>query len=109
MDVHCSTCGEPWDVYHLRHDVIFEAGLNKYEALRWRSLPYSERLSERYREALRRARWDFGRTTINVIRCPCCPKDAKPDPEKVMTRKAFEAFFGDDENGLASTLEEYEG
>lgn len=24
MDVHCSTCGEPWGVYHLRHDAIFD-------------------------------------------------------------------------------------
>lgn len=24
MDVHCSTGGEPWDVYHLRHDAIYE-------------------------------------------------------------------------------------
>ena len=30
MDVHCSTCGEPWDVYYLWHDAIFETG-NKSE------------------------------------------------------------------------------
>ena len=28
MDVHCTTCGEPWDVYHLWHDAIFETGLS---------------------------------------------------------------------------------
>ena len=32
MDVHCSSCGEPWDVYHLRHDAIFETDLDPAEA-----------------------------------------------------------------------------
>jgi hypothetical protein len=32
MDVHCSTCNEPWDVYHLSHDAIFETGLSVEEA-----------------------------------------------------------------------------
>lgn len=24
MDVHCATCGEPWDTYQLRHDEVHE-------------------------------------------------------------------------------------
>ena len=32
MDVHCSSCGEPWDVYHLRHEAIFETDLDPEEA-----------------------------------------------------------------------------
>jgi hypothetical protein len=30
MDVHCATCGEPWDTYHIRHDAVYEtpAGLD---------------------------------------------------------------------------------
>src|SRR6266540_3927582 len=35
MDVHCSTCGEPWDVYHLRHEAIFETDLSQAEAEAW--------------------------------------------------------------------------
>lgn len=29
MDVTCATCGEPWDIYHLQHDEVYEteAGL----------------------------------------------------------------------------------
>jgi hypothetical protein len=38
MDVHCSSCGEPWDVYHLRHEAIFETALDHTEAETWRSL-----------------------------------------------------------------------
>ena len=49
MDVHCSTCNEPWDVYHLWHEAIFETGLSVEEAEAWRTLPQTEKLSERYR------------------------------------------------------------
>ena len=35
MDVHCSTCFEPWDTYHLRHDEIYETSLSVEEAEAW--------------------------------------------------------------------------
>lgn len=107
MDVHCSTCNEPWDVYHLWHEAVFETGLSAEEAEAWRSLPRTEKLSERHRKEFWLAGWEFGRTVINVIRCPCCPKDAKPDEERVHTKAALEELFGDDEDGLAATLEDY--
>lgn len=107
MDVHCSTCNEPWDVYHLWHEAVFETGLGHEEAEAWRSLPRSAKLSERYRQEFQAAGWQFGRTVINVIRCPCCPKDAKPDEERIRTKAALEGLFGDDEDGLAATFEDY--
>jgi len=107
MDVHCSTCGEPWDVYHLRHDAIFETGLTTEEAEAWRSLPNSERLAERYRAEFHDAGWQFGRTVMNVIRCPACPKSAKPNEERIQTKSALEELLGDDEDGLAATLEDF--
>ena len=107
MDVHCTTCGEPWDVYHLWHDAIFETGLSVEEAEAWRTLPRTGKLAKRYRKELRGAGWEFGRTVINVIRCPCCPKDAKPDADRAATKAALEAFLGNDEDGLASIYEDY--
>ena len=35
MDVHCTTCGEPWDTYHLQHDAIYETGLTHDQAKAW--------------------------------------------------------------------------
>ena len=107
MDVHCSACGEPWDVHHLWHDAIYDTGLCEEEANAWRSLPRSLKLSGRYRQKFKAAGWEFGQTVINVIRCPCCPKDAKPNPERVQTKAALEQLFGDDEDGLAATYEDY--
>src|SRR5258705_233083 len=78
MDVHCSTCGEPWDTYHLWHDAIAETGLSEDEIRAWEKLPQNEKLAPKWREGFEMARYVFGRTVINVIRCPACPKDAQP-------------------------------
>jgi len=107
MDVHCTSCGEPWDVYHLRHDAIFETDLDHTEAESWRSLSAGARLSPRYRQKFQAAGWEFGQSIMNVIRCPCCPKDAKPDPEKATLKTALVETLGDDEDGIASTMEDF--
>lgn len=107
MDVHCSTCEEPWDTHHLWHDAVFETGLSPEEARAWGSLPRADKLSARYREEFRAAGWEFGQSVINVIRCPCCPPDAQPNPDRVQTKAALEELLGDDEDGLAATFEDY--
>ena len=107
MDVHCSTCGEPWDVHHLWHDAIFDIGLSEKEAREWGSLPRSHKLSGRYREAFKAAGWRFGETLVNVIRCSCCPESAAPDTERIHLKAALEDILGDDEDGLAVTFEDY--
>jgi hypothetical protein len=108
MDVHCSTCGEPWDVYHLRYDAIFETGLTPEEAEAWCFLPLEMRLSPRYREKFKDVGWQFGALVINVIRCPRCPKNAKPNPKRTKTKAALESLLGADEDGLAATFEDYQ-
>lgn len=108
MDVHCSTCGEPWDTYHLWHDAIFETNLSHEEAEAWGSLSHAAKLSPRYRERFRAAGYEFGQSVVNVTRCPACPKDAKPNPDRVATKAALEGLLGDDEDGLAATFEDYQ-
>ena len=107
MDVHCTTCGEPWDTYHLLHDAIFETSLSHEEAQAWRSLPREQKLTHHYRFKFAAVGWQFGRSLINVGHCPCCPKDAKPDPDRVATKAALEKLLGDDTDGLAATFEDY--
>lgn len=107
MDVHCTTCGEPWDTYHLWQDAIFETGLPVEETEAWRTLPRSEKLSPRYRAEFAAVGWEFGEGVINVIRCPCCPAGSKPDPERLATKRALEQMLGSDEDGLAATYEDY--
>jgi hypothetical protein len=107
MDVHCTTCGEPWDVYHLRHDAIFETDLTPEEAKAWSALPSKRRLSSLFREKFRNAGYEFGASVYILLRCPACPKGAKSDPDKVATKQRLAKLFGDDEDGLAATLEDF--
>ena len=107
MDVHCTTCNQPWDVYHLWHDAIFETALPAEEARIWGSLPRAEKLSPRYRQEFIGVGWYFGRSVINVIHCPACPDGAKADPERLATKAALEELMGDDEDGLAAKFEDH--
>ena len=107
MDVHCTTCSEPWDVHHLWHDAIHETGLSPDEADAWSRLPQKEKLTPRYRELFLAAGWQFGNSVINVTRCPSCPKDANPDLDRLSTKAVLEELLGDDEDGLAGTYSDY--
>ena len=107
MDVHCSSCFEPWDVYHLRHDAIFETDLTHEEADTWRELSPGLRLSPRYREKFKAVGWEFGASIVDVMRCPCCPKDAKPDPDKAAFKTGLVEILGDDEDGIAAAMEDF--
>ena len=107
MDVHCSSCGEPWDVYHLRHDAIFETNLDSAEAETWRSLSAARRLSERYRKKFKAAGYEFGASILDVSHCPACPKDATPDPDKAALKAGLVEILGDDEDGIAGAMEDF--
>lgn len=107
MDVHCSTCDEPWDVHHLWHEAISETGLSAEEADAWRLLPSAMKVSDRYRTEFQAAGYHFGQTVINVSRCPSCPEGAKPNEGRIKTKAALEELMGEDEDGLAATFEDY--
>ncbi len=108
MDVHCSTCNEPWDTYHLRFDAIHETDLSEAEAKSWIALRSDQKLGERYREKFRAAKWEFGSTVLNVIRCPCCPEGARADPDTLAVKAALEDLLRDDEDALAATFEDHQ-
>jgi hypothetical protein len=87
MDVHCCNCGDPWDQYHLRHEL---SGLTP--------------------EELAADGWQFGRSRLVVLHCPCCPKDGRTLPdadERKQAAQQIAQLLGDDEDGLASTLEDF--
>ena len=106
MDVHCSSCGEPWDTYHLSHDAVHETDMTEAEVTEWKRLPSPHRLLSAYREAFLAAGYEFGKSMLNVKRCPCCPPGATPDPDKVHLKAELEQMLGDDADGLAAHLED---
>jgi hypothetical protein len=107
MDVHCSSCNEAWDVYHLRHDIVYEIGLTEEKADAWRTLSAKQRLAVGYRERFKASGWEFGASILDVRHCPACPSGAKPDIEKVAIKDAVVEALGDDEDGIASTMEDF--
>jgi hypothetical protein len=106
MDVHCTTCGEPWDVYHLRHDAIFETDLTHADAKAWTELSPKFKLRDRYRDKFKAIGYEFGGSILNVMRCPACPKDAKPDVDRAAMKAGIVEILGDDEDGIAATMED---
>jgi hypothetical protein len=107
MDVHCSSCGEPWDVYHLPHDAIFETDLKSEEVEAWRWFSATERLSSHYREKFKAAGYEFGASILDVMHCPACPKGAMPDQDKAALKAGLVEILGDDEDGIAATMEDF--
>jgi hypothetical protein len=109
MDVRCSTCGEPWDVDYLRFEAIHETDLDPAEADAWCELSDRRlKFNDRYRAKLLAAGWEFAGSVINVLRCPCCPRDAHADPERAEIKASLVDLFGDDEDGLAAAFEDHQ-
>jgi hypothetical protein len=106
MDVHCTTCNEPWDICHLRQDAIFETNLSHAEAKTWTQLSPKVKLLPRYREKLKGIGFEFGNSILNVMRCPACPKDAKPDPGKAALKAGIVELLSDDEDAIVDAMED---
>ncbi|HEV2352909.1 MAG TPA: hypothetical protein VGR89_01590, partial [Puia sp.] len=106
MDVHCPACGEPWDLPHLRRDAIYDIAINEEEARDWEKLSSRKRLASLYRNRFKAMGWEFGASILDVHHCPACPKDAKPDPQKVASKRAVTEGLGADEDGVAATMED---
>lgn len=88
MDAHCCNCGEPWDQYYLRHELKCQKT-----------------------EELATEGWQFGRNRLVVLHCPCCPEDGTrllDANDRAAITQELAALFGDDEDGLASTLEDFD-
>ena len=106
MDIYCASCQEPWDTYHLRHDAIYETDLSDYQIQVWSSL--NNKLKSPYREAFQKAGYVFGNSILSLRRCPSCPKDAVENTGKTEAVDILADMLGDDEDGLAAMLEDYE-
>lgn len=88
MDVHCCNCREPWDQYFLRHE-----------------------LAEESPTSLSEEGWKFGHNRLVVLHCPACPRSGSGLPDSQERSEIVEELaqlLGDDEDGLAATLEDFD-
>jgi len=108
MDVHCATCGEPWDIEHLRQDLIYDVGASDDEAERWLSLIGKARLSPFYRDMFQSAGWEFGECLLDVRRCLTCPPGAELSPESEVYRDLVVELLGEDEDLIAFRFRDFQ-
>jgi len=100
MNISCATCREPYDSYHLRHDVIWDAAADiGDEACR----SFDGKLTPKIRRALASDGWQFGDTVYTVIRCPGC-EDRPTDKAAAELRLIAEELLDGDEDALISIL-----
>jgi hypothetical protein len=102
MDVHCATCGEPYDTYHMRHDAIWETDLDQ-AAIK----AFTGTLTKEVKEAFRRAGYVLAGSVYAIVRCPSCPKDKPTDREGAEKRAVISELLAGDEDGIAATLEDF--
>jgi len=108
MDIYCATCGEPWDTEHLRQDLIYDVGAHEDEAEHWLKVPQKDRLSPFYRDLFRSEGWEFGSSLFDIRRCSACPEGASLDPERASLRTMIVDLYGDDEDAIAFTFEDFQ-
>ena len=65
------------------------------------------KLLDCYRKKFKAIGYEFGGSILNVIRCPACPKDAKPDPDRAAMKAGIVELLGDDEDGIAAAMEDF--
>jgi hypothetical protein len=120
-DVYCHNCGEPWDSYGLRHEIIWETDLPERNKDRFNGqLPITA--NARTRQAFRDLGWEFGRSVLNVKSCPCCKanlaEQADDQPEEIGILRAkimedrrlfadvIEDVLGDDLDAVQTEMED---
>ena len=77
------------------------------EAKAWTELSPKLKLSDRYREKFKAIGYEFGGSVLNVMHCPACPKHAKSDADKAAMKAGIVELLGDDEDGIAATMEDF--
>lgn len=107
MDVHCTTCDEPWAGDYLRHEAIYDIGLSEEAAKAWRKLPSEQKLTQPLREQFHAAGWEFGNSILNVRHCPACPSEAEINDQKDAVKTALDDLLGEDEDGLLAMYEDF--
>jgi len=114
MDINCAICQEPWEHYHMLHDMVWDAwdGVENSSShkLCKKFLDDPNRtLNEMMRSDLASAGWKFGQTIFAIHQCPCCdgivPDDQKEAVEqRIELRNELESLLAGDMDGLISEM-----
>jgi hypothetical protein len=126
MDVACATCGEPWDIHHLRHDEVHETQAGTEQILRrldqeeygedshlvrpYEGEAWKGDLTPFWRSQFAANGWEFGSSIYAVLRCNCCEDTdgEELDVDAVEARRGTYEMISDllagDDDGVAASL-----
>ena len=107
MCEHPQRCFRAFRVNHwLGCTVFFGIVLSHAEAKAWTEVSPQLKLLGRYREKFKAVGFEFGGSIVNVLRCPACPKNARPDPDKAALKAGIVEILGDDEDAMVDAMED---
>lgn len=109
-DVRCRGCGEPWDTYHLRHDVWHDMGSRAQAEMAGRIFNETGEIPDWARTSLGIEGWTFGRTTLDVRRCPCCDANGgdRENSDYDDMADALHEVLGDDLDAIESEMSDFD-
>lgn len=108
MDIHCPTCGEPWDSDHMQFDEPYEWDAPFIEQF----VAYGSRFSgpgDIVRLAAEKAGWQFATNSVlSFTRCPACEKctPLRDAAERRAKAEVIAQAPDSDDDGLAVELNE---
>lgn len=131
MDVTCARCKEPWDIYHLRHDEIWETeaggmmiddkldkekhgmlspGMRKVCPFkpRYNGELWEGTLTPFWREQFEALGWKFGPSLYAVLACPCCKGESSVEgaEERIAAKMVISELLEGDDDGIAAMMED---
>ena len=107
-DCKCTNCGEPWDWFYLRDELIHETSEDYLVKSQKDNFIEYGVLSNATRFAFKAIGWKFGGTLAHIVRCECCPKGEEKVTMRGMLADAMEDILGDDIDGFISEMEDAE-
>lgn len=107
MDVNCPNCGEPWemDSLHDRAQELYEIPYYATDEDRRAHIKNPEYDDDAYQTIYKKVRADFQTRGCPALGGSC---SANRDVEKAMVASAMYDLLGDDLDGAAAMLEDYD-
>jgi len=107
MDIHCPSCGEPYDRHHMHHDEPHEWGLSTYQVQHVLDTGRFTGPNDPALVAAQNEGWTFASNSVlSFTTCPSCK--GKPVLKDAHARKQtvsiLSDFLDDDADGFATEL-----
>lgn len=105
MDMKCMKCGEPWDWWHIRDEVLKDEALYQKMKKQGGFVKCDEDWVSRETDG-QHASWEFSPGPY-IQQCPCCVDEEVEEDEGSFYRQALAEILGDDIDGFIAECEDF--